>query len=133
MVETTKAERLRQARIRAGFESAAAAARSLQMPYATYAGQENGVRGFGRDYVLRYAAHFGVDPAWLEFGRPPAPAARPEPVQPVEPTIVIERLIQEREAERERLARAQETMREAGLMVSMLTVAIDRLRPQDPT
>ncbi|MCJ2098967.1 helix-turn-helix domain-containing protein [Methylobacterium sp. E-046] len=61
-------ERLRQARLRAGYKSAAEAARRLNVPYGTYSGHENGNRGFKREEYIRYARIFGVDTAWLLEG-----------------------------------------------------------------
>lgn len=66
----TKAERLRSARLKAGFTTAAAAAREFDIPEPTYAAHENGSRGFDEDVALRYAQRFGVDPMELIFGIP---------------------------------------------------------------
>lgn len=60
-------ERLKQARELAGFDRAADAARALGIPYATYAGHENGSRGFGGN-IDRYAQFFGVRGEWLRTG-----------------------------------------------------------------
>ena len=61
------ADRLRKAREARGLVSAAEAARGLDIPYATYAGHENGSRGF-LDDIDRYAHFFGVRPEWLRSG-----------------------------------------------------------------
>jgi transcriptional regulator with XRE-family HTH domain len=61
-------ERLRQARTRRGFSSAAEAARALAVPYGTYSGHESGLRGIKRADAERYAAFFRVPLAWLLTG-----------------------------------------------------------------
>lgn len=69
-------ERLRQARQKAGFNSAADAARRLNIPYGTYSGHENGSRGIKREDVDRYARAFGVSRSWLEYGQDMRPFGR---------------------------------------------------------
>ncbi|MCG6857417.1 MAG: bifunctional phosphopantothenoylcysteine decarboxylase/phosphopantothenate--cysteine ligase CoaBC [Salaquimonas sp.] len=66
--DTNKADRLRNARIGAGFASASAAARALGVSPPTYTHHENGTRGFGEEEAIRYGELFGVSPAWLIFG-----------------------------------------------------------------
>lgn len=61
-------KRLRQARLRKGFESALAAAESLGVSAGTYRNHERGVRSMTRR-VERYAARLGVTPEWLLWGR----------------------------------------------------------------
>ena len=61
-------ERLRLARQRAGFRSAAEAARALKVPYGTYSGHEAGSRGFNLDDAVAYAETFQVGVYWLAFG-----------------------------------------------------------------
>jgi SOS-response transcriptional repressor LexA len=60
-----KANRLKQARIDAGFESAADAARAFGWPEPAYRHHENGTRGFGADAARKYGRAFKVTPAWL--------------------------------------------------------------------
>jgi len=60
--------RLRTARQRAGFDSAAAAARRFGWREPTYAAHENGSRGVRPDAAETYAKAFKVDPTWLLFG-----------------------------------------------------------------
>lgn len=62
-------ERLREARILAGYESAAEAARALGIPYATFAGHENGTRGLKADKARTIADKFKVSFEWLLTGR----------------------------------------------------------------
>ncbi len=61
-------ERLRTARIKAGYERAVHAAERIGIPPPTYTPHENGTRDFGREQCLQYATEFSVDPAWLMFG-----------------------------------------------------------------
>ncbi|THK33989.1 S24 family peptidase [Ensifer sp. MPMI2T] len=75
MSKETPASRLREARMKANFASASAAARRIGAKVATYTAHENGGRDFGREEALFYAKHFKVDPAWLMFGTQPASAA----------------------------------------------------------
>ncbi|MBG6143592.1 DNA-binding XRE family transcriptional regulator [Labrenzia sp. EL_142] len=63
-----KHERLRHARIRAGFSSATSAANALGIPVSTYASHENDNRGFKADLAAKYARRFGVSVNWLLFG-----------------------------------------------------------------
>ena len=65
---TEESNRLRQARELAGFTSAADAARRLGMDYPTYAGHENGARGFNKDQAARYARAFRINILWLLYG-----------------------------------------------------------------
>ncbi|WP_157218697.1 helix-turn-helix domain-containing protein [Flavisphingomonas formosensis] len=58
-------ERLRQARIEAGFKSASAAARKFGWGDATYRHHENGTRAYGIDQAQMYGEAFGVSPIWL--------------------------------------------------------------------
>lgn len=67
-------KRLRQARLRKGFESALAAAESLGVSAGTYRNHERGVRSMSRT-VERYAVRLGVTPEWLLWGREKGEAA----------------------------------------------------------
>jgi hypothetical protein len=62
------AARLRSARVKAGFESAALAARALGMKPPTYVHHENATRGL-LDHASVYASFFGVSLEWLVTGR----------------------------------------------------------------
>lgn len=62
-------ERLTWARETSGLETAAAAAEALGVDYPTYAGHENGHRGFKRPSAVAYARKFRVDLQWLLTGR----------------------------------------------------------------
>lgn len=61
-------ERLRQARIGAGFRSAMAAANSLGVKPSTYGAHENGRNNFGPDEAEHYGRRFHVSAAWLLTG-----------------------------------------------------------------
>lgn len=74
-------ERLAVARRAAGFESAAAAARALGMPYPTYAGHENGSRGV-RANLERYARKYGVSTDWLLTEKGPGPSGTKPRLEP---------------------------------------------------
>ncbi|MCC6887239.1 MAG: hypothetical protein IT536_01670 [Hyphomicrobiales bacterium] len=72
--------RLREARVLAGYKTAADAARALNIPIPTYQSHENGTR-YSVKNNLRYAGFFGVDPEWLLNGDtiPASPDRRPAP------------------------------------------------------
>ncbi|OHV78139.1 S24 family peptidase [Ensifer sp. LCM 4579] len=64
-----KADRLRQARIRAGFRFASDAANALGVVASTYRAHENGQNDFDLDEADFYGRKFNVDPYWLMTGR----------------------------------------------------------------
>ena len=63
------ADRLRQARERAGFEHAKDAAKAMGVPVSTYIGHENGSRGYTIESAARYAHQFKVTEEWLLYGK----------------------------------------------------------------
>lgn len=65
--ESNAYERLVWARARAGYASAADAARALGIPEPTYQGHENGTRGFTKSAPV-YARKFRVPLNWLLTG-----------------------------------------------------------------
>ncbi len=73
----TPADRLRRARMAAGFETAASAAAALGVSQATYGQHENGLRGFPASKAEKYARRFRVTPEWLLYGRGEDPTAKP--------------------------------------------------------
>jgi len=75
------ASRLKQARGRAGFDNATAAAIRFGWIIPTYLAHENGSRGFGIERAQLYAHAFKVDPAWLLTGQ-----GRPSPTDKVKIT-----------------------------------------------
>jgi transcriptional regulator with XRE-family HTH domain len=62
------AERLRIARLRAGFTTGKEAAEALGIPVATYLGHENGSRGITPKKAELYARRFKVREGWLLWG-----------------------------------------------------------------
>lgn len=61
----TKADRLRAARLKAGYETAEKAAAAFGWGAAGYRHHENETRGFGADAAGKYAKAFKVRAAWL--------------------------------------------------------------------
>ena len=67
------AERLRIARLRAGFNTAKEAAEAMGFPVSTYIAHENGSRGYPAKKAFTYARKFKVREQWLLYGTGPAP------------------------------------------------------------
>jgi phage repressor protein C with HTH and peptisase S24 domain len=65
----TQADRLKDARVRAGYETAKQAAEALGVPVTTYVSHENGQRGYPASKAHKYAKFFRVSPEWLLFGK----------------------------------------------------------------
>lgn len=63
-------QRLKEARLDAGYEEATKAAQALQMEPPTYLAHENGTRGF-KARADQYARKYGVTLEWLLTGREP--------------------------------------------------------------
>jgi len=73
-----RSERLREARLARGFETAAAAADAFGWNRNTYASNENGNAPFSYRKAKDYAAVFGVRPEWLyDASGPMRPSAEP--------------------------------------------------------
>lgn len=68
VMDDTPNARLKEARIKAGFETAKAAADKFRWHRSTYAAHENGQNGLREDAAERYAKAFGVTKAWLLLG-----------------------------------------------------------------
>lgn len=62
-------ERLKEARMKAGYSSAKAAAEAMGVPVATYIQHENGHRGIPASRAARYAKFFRTSPEWLIYGK----------------------------------------------------------------
>lgn len=73
-----KSERLKQARIAAGFSSPRAAARRFGWKEETYKAHEVGRNGFENDAGRLYATAFGVEFGWLMLGNKPPVGSPPE-------------------------------------------------------
>lgn len=71
-------ERLRAARIAAGYETASDVARAFGWGVSTYSGHENGTRGVKKPVAERYASALGVTTQWLLLGIGTAGAPRQE-------------------------------------------------------
>lgn len=76
---STPADRLREARLRAGYETAKAAAEAMGASVSTYIQHENGSRGFPAGKAARYARFFRVAPEWLLYNRGEAEPVVVEP------------------------------------------------------
>lgn len=64
------AERLKEARIKAGYDTGKAAAEAMGVPVTTYLQHESGHRGYPANKAARYARFFRVTPEWLLYGKP---------------------------------------------------------------
>jgi hypothetical protein len=73
-------DRLREARERVGYTSAAAAAKAIGVPIATYTGHEGNHRGFPASKAMKYAKAFHVSVNWLMFGEEINGATTPQRV-----------------------------------------------------
>lgn len=69
MPEKEPYERLRDARIEAGFKSATKAAERLGVTITTYRTHENGQNGIPPDRAEQYAKLFKTTPEWILYGR----------------------------------------------------------------
>lgn len=67
---STSADRLREARERAGFTTASEGAEAAGAKIPTYVQHENGIRGYPAPKARKYARAFGVTPEWLLYGTP---------------------------------------------------------------
>ena len=81
VLQAAIAKRLREARERAGFETAADAVRAFGWRYDAYKHHENCMRGIPRERLLVYAKAYKVDFNWLVLGAPVA--SQPADVLPV--------------------------------------------------
>lgn len=75
----TPAERLRAARVKAGYETAKSAAEAMGVTVSTYIQHESGVRGFPASRAARYARFLRVAPEWLLYGRGTGDPIKVEP------------------------------------------------------
>jgi transcriptional regulator with XRE-family HTH domain len=87
----TPNERLKQARIAAGYSTAREAAAALGMRESTYMGHENGYRGFPAKQAPKYARKFKVTEEWLLYGK----GAGEEPGDPIPSVEVLEQMVRE--------------------------------------
>lgn len=75
---TDNHSRLKEARLAAGFETAASAAKHFGWNPSTYAGHENGFRGYKLRDAEKYADAFSTTADWLLLGTRPRRALEPE-------------------------------------------------------
>lgn len=98
------AERLRIARLRAGFSTAKEAAEAIDMPVSTYLAHENGSRGYPAKRAAVYARRFKVREQWLLYGVGAAPGTEQQD-QTAEIVDIAERMPADRRAEALRILR----------------------------
>lgn len=72
---TDPAERLRIARLRAGYETAKDAAEAMGFAVSTYLAHENGSRGYPAKKAEIYARRFKVREQWLLYGTGEGPGS----------------------------------------------------------
>lgn len=72
---SSPSDRLKIARLRAGFQHGKDAAESMGVAVSTYLGHENGSRGIKPDMAARYAKKFKVSEQWLLYGTGTAPGS----------------------------------------------------------
>lgn len=87
-----KADRLRDARIKAGYDTARAAAEAMGINHGTYVHHENGTRDYRDHQAQRYARKFRVTPSYLLYGyieAPKALAEQPVTAAPQPPLAVV--------------------------------------------
>lgn len=85
---TVKSTRLKQAREKAGYDSAQAAADAFGWNAPAYRHHENGTRGFGADAAKKYGRAFKVKPGWL-LGLENVDASQPLPNRDAGETLVV--------------------------------------------
>ena len=68
-------DRLRDARIAAGYKSASAAAKTHGWGVSTYIAHENGQNEYDPDRAAIYAKAFKTTPEWLLLGKETAPSS----------------------------------------------------------
>jgi hypothetical protein len=101
---TDPAERLRIARLRAGYETGKDAAEALGFPVSTYLGHENGSRGISAKKAEIYARKYKVREQWLLYGVGPGPGTE-NSGETAEIVDIIEHLPPLRRAEALRILR----------------------------
>lgn len=85
---TIKSQRLKEAREKAGFDSAQAAADAFGWNAPAYRHHENGTRGFGSDLAKKYGRAFRVKPGWL-LGWDNVDSTLPAPSRTAGETLVV--------------------------------------------
>jgi len=75
-------QRLKDARVRAGFSSALDAVRQFGWIQSTYLGHENGSRGIKAAMARQYAKAFGISLDWLLLGKATSAAEQTALIDP---------------------------------------------------
>lgn len=101
---TDPAERLRIARLRAGYETGKEAAEALGVRVSTYLGHENGSRGISAKRAEIYARKYKVREQWLLYGVGPGPGSE-QNGETAEIVDIIDRLPPLRRSEALRILR----------------------------
>lgn len=101
---TDAAERLRIARLRAGYSTAKDAAEAMGQKVSTYLGHENGSRGYPAKKAALYARKFKVSEQWLLYGVGPGPGTE-RTDERAEVVDIVHRLPPVRRAEALRILR----------------------------
>lgn len=89
---TDAAERLRIARLRAGFTTGKDAAESMGFKVSTYLAHENGSRGYPASKAATYARKFKVPEVWLLYGTGPGPGTEAQNGETAEIIDIIDHL-----------------------------------------
>lgn len=90
-----KNQRLRQARVNAGFATAREACKAHGWGEAAYTHHENGTRNFPEAKAVLYANAFNVSPTWLIFGKEIAKPTAPLFSYPLVPLATIDEFMKE--------------------------------------
>lgn len=85
----TPGDRLKSARIAAGYGSTVDAAAALGVSQSTYAQHENGIRGIPKDKAPLYARRFKVTEEWLLYGKGADKLVIPEGAEPAAPIPLL--------------------------------------------
>ena len=99
------AERLRIARLRAGFTTGKEAAEAMGFPVSTYLAHENGSRGYPAPKAFTYARKFKVREQWLLYGTGTGPGDEAAGGETAEIVNMVDRLPPLRRAEALRILR----------------------------
>ena len=86
---STPGERLRTARIKAGYEKQASFVRKFNLTQSTYALHEGGKRNFDNETAQVYANALGLTAEYLQFGSTPDKAISSEPGDWLDPTAEL--------------------------------------------
>ncbi|MFI5022093.1 MAG: helix-turn-helix transcriptional regulator [Alphaproteobacteria bacterium] len=127
-------DRLREARERAGYPTAAAFAKTHELTESTYRSHENGSRGLSMAAARLYAELLGVPWTWIMAGEPPAssgekagersaegspvPQPAPPPLRPRVDIEVLSAILERVEANLARRRRKMSPLHKAELIAN---------------